>query len=922
MAGSAIPHEPNSSPQSSKTLETTNYTKSPQDAEEEAMERRKKAAAKALAEQSRLRAKSSQKLTSSANNLRLPERNISPAKSTGTSHSGFTTAPESPIGNHAILSSTSQRDVLPRVFHDNEILPQATGATNNPSQATHTEATANNAELAAAAVTPSPAPESEPLAANVPLKKLSPNNYAKRGARFEVQFLSTKDETIKRDGPSYTSKQMFLEWDGIDREALKVVNGDKECLLIEFSTIQRISYNPTGQHLQLIFTATTQEEQQTVVIAMNALPREEWVQLQQLFRQVERKWRIRCDQEDMSFFDAAIKSMRKKPYEKMETPYLNRSNAIGQKAAEKLTQAPRRQSLPKASRRQSVGPTLSTTAKIAKTPTNKVERPKANLSVEVKNIMAAKVIDQPLQIPRLSTPSKPPSVTSSLLSRTSQSPLKEGTQSQRRDYGNRDSPTKRSVGPQNRSHVPQSSATLERDTSPHGLSSLFDSDDSEHDFSGFEQPDRTPSQRFKDQMNGAKMVSSSQPDESPKISPSLFTKSSVPTLRGGSTQKPEKPEHGFEEFMDSIQGSKRIENVLISSSPNIRHKRNRSPSSPSSPKLAQPLNLSPIKLVTKGQQNTDSTAGSGRPRKKLKESHSAPENETRFYYQCKSGQDFLLPVAVDDTVVRLRTKKEIEESGKQSKYDVFDGPWTVLDISETSFPLSSDFFVLEEEDSDSIVSRQAKWDKMLRTKVKLNFPERSMADSWVEISRLLPAIDPSYIVTGTPIPTSLEVSTHKSYLGLVDRLRVQPLAPGSHNSFVKKISDAIAGEFHVVEIRKGKFAVFVDIDHKAVGDAYEVAKIRQKRLRLYTKAEAKQMEATQYDDDQWVKRLLAQHGDIARNKIIVDEYLCSWAGWAVEDQTWVPRGNFGSDDLLRLFDDQNDPFRDIPGDIVLPVEDL
>lgn len=58
------------------------------------------------------------------------------------------------------------------------------------------------------------------------------------------------------------------------------------------------------------------------------------------------------------------------------------------------------------------------------------------------------------------------------------------------------------------------------------------------------------------------------------------------------------------------------------------------------------------------------------------------------------------------------------------------------------------------------------------------------------------------------------------------------------------------------------------------------------------------------------------------NTIIIDEYLCSWAGWAVEDQTWVPRGNFGSDSLLRLFDDQNDPFRDIPDNIVIPAEDL
>ncbi|OBT59146.1 hypothetical protein VE04_00883 [Pseudogymnoascus sp. 24MN13] len=924
MAGSTISGEPGSSPQSSKTPGTrNNNTKSVQDAEEEAMERRKKAAAKALAEQSRLRAKSSQKSTSLAKNSKLPEdslepRNISPTKSPRTSHSGFDAVPTGPVDLHAAPSSTSQPSILPTACQGDKALLEGTSSTNNSSQATHTDPTTNSAESTVTAATPAP----EPQATDLPPKKLSPNNYAKRDARFEVQVLSTKDETIKRDDPSYTSKQMFLEWDGIDREALKVVNGDRECLLVEFSTIQRISYNPISQRLQLIFNSTAQDEAQTVVIAMNALPREEWVQLQQLFRQVERKWRVRCDQEEMSFFDNAIKSMRKKPYRKMETPYVDRSNASGQKIAEKLTQAPRRQSVPKASRRQSVGPTLSTAAKIAKTPKNRVERPKAHLSVEVKNIMAAKVIDQPLQIPRLSTPSKPPSVTSSLLSRTSQSPLKEGAESQRnisRGYGNRDSPTKHGTGTQNRSQVPQSSAILKRDISPHGLSSLFGSDDSEHDFSGFEQPDRTPSQRFKYRMNEAKKISSSQPNESPKISPGLFAQSLASTLRDRSTQEPEEPEHGFEAFMDSIQRSNQIENVLISSSPNIRHKRNRSPSSP---KLPQLLNSPPVKLVAKGLQNADSMAESDRPPKKLKESHVASENETRFYYQCKSGQDFLLPVAVDDTVIRLRTKKEMEESGKQSKYDVFDGPWTVLGISETSFPLSPDFFDLEEEDSDSTVSRQAKWDKMLTTRIKLNFPEGSEANQWVELSRLLPAIDPSYIVTGTPIPSSLEVSTHASYLGLVDRLRIQPLAPGSHNSFVKKVSSATVGELHVVEIRKGKFVVFVDIDHKAIGDSYEVAKIRQKRLRLYTKAEAKQIEATQYDDDKWVKRLLMQHGDIARNKIIVDEYLCSWAGWAVEDQTWVPRGNFGNDELLRLFDDQNDPFRDILGDIVLPVESL
>lgn len=338
-------------------------------------------------------------------------------------------------------------------------------------------------------------------------------------------------------------------------------------------------------------------------------------------------------------------------------------------------------------------------------------------------------------------------------------------------------------------------------------------------------------------------------------------------MRDRSTQELGKPEAGFEALISSIQGSSQIEDDWVSSPTNIRQKRSRSPSPP---KLPQPLSLTPAKLVTKLPQNAHRILESDPPPKKLKESHAAPENETQFYYQCKSGQDFLLPVAVNDQVIRLRTKKEMEESGKQSKYDLFDGPWLVLAISETSFPLSSDFFVLESEDSNSAASRQAKWDKMLTTKIRLKFPEGSMADPWVEISRLLPAINPSSVMSGTPIPSSLEVATHRSYLELVDRLHAQPLALGSHNLFVEKSSSdphnsfvkkgssiATDDEMYVAEIRKGKFAVFIIIDHNGVGsDSYEVAKIRQKRLRLYTKAEARKIEATQYDDDKWVKRLL------------------------------------------------------------------
>lgn len=50
--------------------------------------------------------------------------------------------------------------------------------------------------------------------------------------------------------------------------------------------------------------------------------------------------------------------------------------------------------------------------------------------------------------------------------------------------------------------------------------------------------------------------------------------------------------------------------------------------------------------------------------------------------------------------------------------------------------------------------------------------------------------------------------------------------------------------------------------------------------------------------------------------------MCSWAGWATEDQGWVPRNYFATDALLRLFDEHNDPFRDIPAQTAVDVDDL
>lgn len=65
-----------------------------------------------------------------------------------------------------------------------------------------------------------------------------------------------------------------------------------------------------------------------------------------------------------------------------------------------------------------------------------------------------------------------------------------------------------------------------------------------------------------------------------------------------------------------------------------------------------------------------------------------------------------------------------------------------------------------------------------------------------------------------------------------------------------------------------------------------------------------------------------QHIDIARNRVIVDEYLVQWAGLAVEDQSWIPRAYFEGVAQIKYFEQHNDPFRELPEASILPVAGL
>lgn len=59
-----------------------------------------------------------------------------------------------------------------------------------------------------------------------------------------------------------------------------------------------------------------------------------------------------------------------------------------------------------------------------------------------------------------------------------------------------------------------------------------------------------------------------------------------------------------------------------------------------------------------------------------------------------------------------------------------------------------------------------------------------------------------------------------------------------------------------------------------------------------------------------------------KNYVIVDEYLAHWVGWATEDQSWIPRTNFSGDDVPRDFNENHDPYREIPDDIKFSIEQL
>lgn len=245
--------------------------------------------------------------------------------------------------------------------------------------------------------------------------KLSPTNFAKKDAEFSIKQFVTKDQTIES-----ADSDMLLKWNGKSDQTLKVVKGDQEKLSFEFTSIVKIAYQSKEQYLQIHYTDNVEQ----IVVLFMSVPPNSWSELQQFCRRVEKKWKIPCDMQEPSFFKGTIENWEKIKNKKkntyLHTPERRPSNRhIGESdriphtaSSQKLK---RHTSLTKQFVQKLRG--ASPNSQNAFTPTKK-DKETQHFTPEVISIMAAKLRDKPLTLPKLSTPRKPYCPTDNLLSRT------------------------------------------------------------------------------------------------------------------------------------------------------------------------------------------------------------------------------------------------------------------------------------------------------------------------------------------------------------------------------------------------------------------------------------------------------------------------------------------------------------------------
>ena len=242
---------------------------------------------------------------------------------------------------------------------------------------------------------------------------------------------------------------------------------------------------------------------------------------------------------------------------------------------------------------------------------------------------------------------------------------------------------------------------------------------------------------------------------------------------------------------------------------------------------------------------------------------------------CYNSQIVLLPIKVGDRVVRLRARGNIQEYGKADRCDEFDGPWVVLETD-------SDKEFMEGEVLDSIFDesltdeeRMGAFQSMLHARVKLQFPafedgKKVVRGRWVEVKMLLPVLDPADIKVGNVRPGYPYVGELDLYEDLSSRL-IKP-SQGDFLSNVYKKKSLVLDEdgntetsIGLVHARKETFVAVIDSspnwDHDG---AYEMEKIRNKRLRLVPRQRATKEQVAQEGKDKWADIFLKVKHTIPR----------------------------------------------------------
>lgn len=761
-----------------------------------------------------------------------------------------------------------------------------------------------------------PADVAQPTTSSPPNpNKLSPTNLAKKDAEFSVLQFVSNDQTIQS-----ADSDMFLKWNGKTEQTLKVVKGDQEKLSFEFQSIVKIAYNPTEQYLQINYA---DDGKQMVVFSMK-VPPESWSELQQFCRRVEKKWKAPCDMQEPSFFKDTIENLKKNRNKTKKNTTCRHTPERQTREAECIPQTTSSQkpkghtattSATKTIRRQAGAKPKSQSVLTSA----KNDKDIQHLIPEIMNIMAAKLRDKPLTLPQLVTPKKPYCPTDDLLAKTSQSISKssrkigdeskaqkpqavnETEESKVEDLKDRGSPVQRSLSINRRRLLPLGQNPTDtgspfqlrppsEDGSRLGLPNLSSPSSPTKCEAIHQNPQafndiQTPGERHKQQLNAAK------------------ASMNVKNVKKTSGQQPRPP---LNELASECMGRKSIfdrrETLVAVPAADMGITSPMSTSPPShmpSPKPVHPLShrdpahnlpeiLEDLSAIKKDNQKSESITDSAatplsisrrpsnfstkRPTRDDRSSdnlHKLAKKNKPSTPKKSSGrglfygkQRFMIPVAIGDLVVRLRNQKDMEEFGKYDKYDVFDGPWSILEIAEKQFTVDEDIINTKSSDEDGNMRKE--WEQMLATEVKLNFPQikeaKSEAHPWVPINRLLPILDSSSLVTGKLYPSNPSVASADEYLHLIEALRSGSASLGqlSENSPVKKKASKVSKDsVDVVELRTGIFVAVVYVLPDPNADAtFEVEKIRNKRLRLYSKSEAKRLGVRQDNYDKWTRILL------------------------------------------------------------------